>query len=171
MGEIGPCQFPPSCAHKLPVILRRAGGRDAHDRVIAICSDDRSLSPAQAVWSSSALDPADAMAKPLPEHDDPAVRRAKVLQAVDGDRSLTDLGLVIAGLPLTRLIGIGGKLARGHDVAIRPPFRRDARRFAYMPEFDQQGIDIIHGHNPAAQHRTAEGMLLAAIFPDRSNLL
>jgi hypothetical protein len=49
--------------------------------------------------------------KLLPEHDDPAVRGRQVLQAVNGDRSLTDLGFVIAGSPLT-LVGIGGELGR-----------------------------------------------------------
>jgi hypothetical protein len=74
MGEIRFSQFPPRHTHELPVIHRRRCGRDAHDRVIAIGTDDRAGFPAQAVRSPPALNRADTMPKPLPKHDDPTVR-------------------------------------------------------------------------------------------------
>jgi hypothetical protein len=51
------------------------------------------------------------MTEPLPDHDHAAIRRAPVLQAMDGDRSLTDLRLVVAGSPLAVLVGTGSELA------------------------------------------------------------
>ena len=44
---------------------------------------------------------------------------------MDGDRPLTDLGLVVTGLPLARLVGVASsELAGEHDVTIGPPRRR-----------------------------------------------
>ena len=132
MGEIRFCQFPPGRAHESPVILSRRCGRDAHDRVIAIRADDRVGFPAQPVRSSSVLGRSDTLAKQLPEHGDSTVRGSQVLQAMDGDRPLTDLSFVVAGLPLTRFVRIGGELAGRHNV-VGPPSWRDARGLARMP--------------------------------------
>ena len=94
-----------------------------------------------------------------------------MLQAVDGDRPLTDLGLVVAGLPLARLVGISGELAGEHDAAIRPPLGCDAGLLAHMPEFHEHGIGVVDGYYPTAHHGAAEGMLVVAILPDRGHLL
>src|SRR5262249_7127211 len=134
MGEIGFCQFPPGRAHELPVILNLRCGWDAHDRVIAVRADDRPGLPAQAVTSSPVLASAEPTPKPFPEHGDATVCGPKMLQAVNCDRPLTDLSLVVAGSPLTGLIAIGGELAGGHAVAIRPPLWRDARRLAHVSQ-------------------------------------
>ena len=108
MSEIGFCQFPPSRAQELPVILSRRCWWDAHDRVIAVRTDDRPGLPARAVGYSPVLGRADAAPKLLPEHGDPAVRGSKVLQAVNCNWPLADLGLVVAGSPLTGFLAIGG---------------------------------------------------------------
>src|ERR1700758_5875488 len=92
------------------------------------------------------------------KHADSAVRGPEVLQTVDSDGTLRNLRLVVAGMPLPSLIGICRDLAREHDVAIRPPRRRNALRLADMSEFDEHRVVVIDGHNPAAHHRAAEGM-------------
>ena len=94
-----------------------------------------------------------------------------MLQAVDGNGPLTDLGLIVAWLPLARLVGISGELAWEHDVTIGPPRWRGVWSLAHVPEFDEHSAGVVHGHNPAAHHGAAEGMLLVAIFPDWGHLL
>src|SRR5207248_2329175 len=105
------------------------------------------------------------------EHGDAAIRRAEVLQAVDGDGPLRHLGLVVTGAPLTFLVGFRGELAGEHDAAIGPPSRGHTFGLADMPELDEHRVGVVLGHDPAAHHRAAEWMLLAAIFPNRSYLL
>src|SRR5712691_12850156 len=111
MFEIGLCQLPPSRAHELLVLRRRRCRRDTHDRVIAVCRNNLAGFPAQAVGSLPCLDGANTPPELLPEHNDAAIRGPQVLQAVDGNRPLTDLCLVVAGLALACLIGISGELA------------------------------------------------------------
>ena len=94
-----------------------------------------------------------------------------MLQSVDGDGPLRDLGLVVAGMPLAFLVGFRGELAGEHDAAIGPPRRGHAFSLADMPEFDEHGVRVVLRHDPAAHHRAAEGMLVAAIFPNRRHLL
>src|ERR671935_824904 len=100
MCEIGLRQFPPSRAHELLVLLRRRGRRDTHDGVIAICWDNLASFPAQAVGSLPCLDRANTPPELLPKHDDAAICGPQMLQAVDGNGPLTDLGLIVAGLSL-----------------------------------------------------------------------
>src|SRR5262244_3354556 len=109
------------------------------------------------------LDSANTPPELLPEHNDAAICGPQVLQAVDGNGPLTDLGLVVAGLALARLIGICGELAGEHDVTIGPPRRGDIGGLAHVPEFKEHGAGIVHGHNPPAHHGAAEGMLLVAV--------
>ncbi len=113
----------------------------------------------------------DAPSRLIPEHHDPAIGGADMLQSVDGDWPLRDLCLIVAGLPLTGLVGIRGKLAGEHDGAIGPPGGRDAFGLADVTEFEEHRVGIVNRHDPAAHHRAAEGMLLVAGFPDRSDLL
>src|SRR5216683_8048100 len=115
MFEIGLCQFPPSRAHELLVLRRRRCRRDTHDRVIAVCRNNLAGFPAQAVGSLPCLDRAHTPPELLPEHDDAAICGPQVLQAVDGNGPLTDLGLVVAGLPLARLVSISSELTGKHD--------------------------------------------------------
>jgi hypothetical protein len=91
------------------------------------------VSASWAIRSSPFPDRSDSMAKQLPEHGEPTVRGSQVLQAMDGDRPLTDLSLVVAGLPLTRFVRIGGELAGRHNI-VGPPSARDARGLAHMPQ-------------------------------------
>ena len=84
-----------------------------HDGVIAVCRNDLAGFPAQAIRSLTGLDGANAPPELLPEHDDAAIGGPQVLQAVDGDRPLTDLRLVVAGLPLTGLVGSRRRAGRG----------------------------------------------------------
>src|SRR5262249_33669980 len=127
--------------------------------------------PAQAVGGLSCLDRTNTPPQLLPEHDDAAICGPQMLQAVDSNGSLTDLGLVVARLPLPHLVGISGELAGEHDVTISPPRRRGAWGLAHMPELNEHSIGVVHGHNPAAHHGAAKGVLLMAIFPDRGYLL
>ena len=101
----------------------------------------------------------------------PAIGGPKVLQAMDGNGPLTDLGLVVTGLPLARLVGVSGELAGEHDVTISPPRWCGTWGLAHVSEFEEHGIGVVHRHNPAVHHGTTEGMLLVAIFPDRGHLL
>src|SRR4051812_15896538 len=110
MCEIGLSQFPPSHPHELLVLLRRRCRRDTHDSVIAVRRDNLAGFPAQAVGSLPCLDRANTPPELLPKHDDTAICGPQVLQAVDGNRPLTDLGLIVAGLPLARLVGISSEL-------------------------------------------------------------
>ena len=126
MCEIGLRQLPPGRVHKLLILLGCRCRRDAHDGVIAVCRNNLAGFLAQAVRSLPCLDGANTPPELLPEHNDAAIRRPQVFQAVDSNRPLTDLGLVVAGLPLARLVGISGELAGEHDVAIGPPCRRGA---------------------------------------------
>src|SRR5262249_50863488 len=142
-----------------------------HDRVVAVRRRDRSGDPRRAIGRFPGLHGADALPELVPEHDDPSIRGPEVLEAVDGDRALTDLGLVVAGLPLTRLVSIGGELAGEHDIAICPPVRCDARDIAHVPELDEQSVGVVDGYDPTAHHWPAEGMLALAILPDRRDLL
>src|SRR5213593_1771798 len=105
MCEIGLRQFPPSRAHELLVLLRGRCRRDMHDRVIAVCWNNLAGFPAQAVGSLPCLHRANTPPELLPEHDDAAIRGPQMLQAVDGNGPLTDLGLIVAGLLLARLVG------------------------------------------------------------------
>src|SRR5215475_486990 len=111
MCEIGLRQFPPSRTHELLILRRRRCRRDTHDRVIAVCRDKLTGFPAQAIGSLPCLHRANTPPELLPEHDDAAIRGPQVLQAVDGNGSLTDLGLVVTGLPLARFVGISSELA------------------------------------------------------------
>src|SRR5712691_2959839 len=111
MCEIGLRQFPPSRAHELLVILCRGCRRDLHDRIIAVCRNNLAGFPAQAVGSLPGLHRANPPPELLPEHDDAAIRGPQMLQAVDGNGPLTDLGLIVAWLPLACLIGTSGELA------------------------------------------------------------
>src|SRR5580693_8201314 len=92
----------------------------------------------------------DAASRLAPEHPDAAIGGADVLQSVDGDRPLRDLCLIVAGLPLTGLVGFGGQLARDHDRAIAPPRRRYAFGFAHVTKFDEHRISVVDRHDPAA---------------------
>ncbi len=40
-----------------------------------------------------------------------------------------------------------------------------------MAQFDKHRVGVVHRHDPAAHHRSAEAVLLAAVFPDRRHLL
>src|SRR2546428_11733604 len=166
MCKIGLRQLPPCRGHDLLVFLRCWCRRDMHDGVIAVCRNNLAGFPAQAVGSLPCLDSANTSPELLPEHDDAAIRGPQMLQAVDGNGPLTDLGLIVAGLPLARLVGISGELAGEHDVTIGPPRWRGAWSLADVPKFDEHGTGVVHGHNPAAHPGTAEGILLVAIFPD-----
>src|SRR5208282_712367 len=105
------------------------------------------------------------------ERGDAAIGGAEVLQAVDRDRPLRDLGFEVTGVPLTFLVGFRGELAGEHDAAIGPPRRGHTVGLADMPELDEHRIGVVLGHDPAAHHRAAEWMLLAAVFPNRRHLL
>ena len=59
------------------------------------------------------LDGANAAPDLLPKHGDAAIRGAQMLQAMDGNRPLPDLGLIVAGLPLARLVGVARRAGRG----------------------------------------------------------
>src|SRR5215471_6976975 len=102
MCEVGLCQFPPSCAHELLILFCRRCQRDTHDGVIAVCWDKLAGLPAQAVGSLPRLYRTNTTSELLPEHDDTAICGPQVLQTMDGNGPLTDLGLVVAGLPLAR---------------------------------------------------------------------
>src|SRR5262245_55226252 len=139
MCEIGFRQFPASRAHELLVLLRRWCRRDAYDGVIAVCRDKFVGFPAQAVGSLPCLDCMNPPPEPLPEQNNAAICSPQMLQAVDGNGPLTDLGLIVAGLPLARLVGVSGKLTGGH-VSISPPHRRGAWGLAHVPELDEHSI-------------------------------
>jgi len=57
---------------------------------------------------------------------------------------LRDLCLIVAGLPLTGLVGIRGKLAGEHDGAIGPPGGRDAFGLADVTEFEEHRVGIVN---------------------------
>src|SRR5262245_50678371 len=170
MCEIGFRQFPPSRTHELLVRLRRRCRRDTYDRVIAVCRDKLAGFPAQAVGSLLCLDCVNPPPEPVPERNNASIRGPQMLQTVDGNGPLTNLGLIVTRLPLARLVGVSGKLAGGH-VSIRPPHRRGAWGLTHMPELNEHGMGVVRRHDPTAHHRTAEGMLLVTIFPDRAHLL
>src|SRR5215475_15925425 len=109
MREVGLCQFPPSRVHELSILFCRRCRRDTHDGVIAVCRDKLVGFPAQALGSLPCLYRTNTTPELLPEHDDAAICGSQVLQTVDGNRPLTDLGLVVAGLPLARFVGIRGE--------------------------------------------------------------
>src|SRR5262249_13929512 len=133
MCEIGLGQLPPSRAHELLVLRRRRCRRNTHDRIIAVCRNNLAGLPTQAVGSLPCLDCTNTPPELLPEHDDTAICGPQVLQAVDSNGSLTDLGLVVAGLPLARPVGISGELAGEHDVTVSPPRRRGVWGLAHVP--------------------------------------
>src|SRR5215813_13960811 len=108
MCEVGLRQFPSSRVHELSILFGRRCRRDTHDGVIAVCRDQLVGFPAQALGSLPCLYRTNTAPELLPEHDDAAIRDPQVLQAVDGNRSLSDLGLIVAGLPLASLVGISG---------------------------------------------------------------
>jgi hypothetical protein len=83
---------------------------------------------APALWvtpwgSSPCFDGPDAAACLVAEHGDAAIRRAEVREPMDRDGPLRNLGLVVAEVPLTFLLGFHGELAGERDVAIGPPRR------------------------------------------------
>src|SRR5262249_23069697 len=108
----------------------------------------------------------------LPKHDDPTIRGTQVLQTMDGDGPLPDLGLVIPGATLTGLVRVRfWQLAGEHDVTVGPPGGCDSWRLAHMAEFDEHRVGVVLRHNPTAHHGTVKGVLLMAIFPHRRYLL
>src|SRR5262245_26012118 len=134
MFEIGLGQFPPSRAHELLIFLHGWCRRDTHDRVIAVCWNNLAGFPAQAIGRLPCLHSANTPPELLPKHDDTAICGPQVLQAMDGNGPLTDLGLVVAGLPLARLVGVSGELTGEHDVTISPPRWRGTWGLAHVPE-------------------------------------
>src|SRR3989449_9963749 len=133
MCEIGLRQFPPCRAHELLVLFCRGCRQDTHDRIIAVCRNNLAGFPAQAVGSLPCLHCANTPPELLPEHDDAAIRGPQMLQAVHGNGPLTDLGLIVAGLLLARLVGFSSELAGEHDVTISPPRWRGAWSLADVP--------------------------------------
>ena len=106
MPEVGFGQSPPGLAQELSVRLRRGGRRRGHDRVITVGRDDHPGVATQTCGVAPAWTARMPRPDLLPEHGDAAIRGAQVLQGMDGDRPLPDLGFVVAGLPLTRLVGV-----------------------------------------------------------------
>src|SRR3984893_255750 len=162
--------MPSGLAHQPPIRRRGFRRRYMHDCIVTVGRDDFAGAMAQPDGVAAGADGPDAASDLIAEHADAALRRAEVLQAVDRDRPLRDLGLVVAGVPLTFLVGIRGELAGEHDVAVGPPFRGPTFGLADMPELDEHCVRVVLGHDPAAHHRATEGMLLAAIFPNRRHL-
>src|SRR4030095_7012419 len=120
MVEIGLGPLPPRCAHELLICLHSRCRRNTHDRVIAVCWNNFAGFPAQAIGSLPCLNSANTPPELLPKHDDTTICGPQVLQAMDSNGPLTDLGLVVTGLPLARLVGVSGELAGEHDVTISP---------------------------------------------------
>jgi hypothetical protein len=94
MCEIGLGQFLPGHAHELPVLRRRWGRGDTHSCVVTVGRHNPAGFPVQAVESLPCLDGANASPELLPEHSDAALHGPQVLQAVDSNRRLTDLGFI-----------------------------------------------------------------------------
>ena len=99
MFEIGLGQFPPGCTHELLIFLHSRCRRNTHNRVIAVCWNNFAGFPAQAIGSLPCLNSANTPPELLPKHDDTTIRGPQVLQAMDGNGPLTDLGLVVTGFP------------------------------------------------------------------------
>ena len=91
------------------------------------------------------------------KHRDATIRSAKVLQAVDRDRALRHLGLVITGVALGELIGIRSELAGEHEVAVGPPGRRDTFALAHMAE----SMNMVSESSTGTIHRLIIGPLNA----------
>src|ERR1700732_4015827 len=125
---------------------------------------------AQATGFIACSDGPDAASDVVTEHAHPAIRRADVLKPMDRDGPLRDLGLVVAGVPLTFLVGFLGELAGEHDVAVGPPCRGPAFGLTDMPELDEHCVRVVLGHDPAAHHWATEGMLLVTVFPNWRHL-
>src|SRR5262245_32054120 len=83
--EIRLSQRFPSGAHELLIFLQGWCSRDTHHRVITVGRNDGPGVPGEALRVAACLHGTDTPAELLPEHDDPTVRGAQVLQAVDGD--------------------------------------------------------------------------------------
>src|SRR6516165_12324818 len=124
MREIRCSELPPGRTHELLVLFRRWCRRDAHDGVIAVGRNNLPGFPAQAVRRLPGLDRTHPPPELLPEHNDTAIRDSQVLQAMNRNGPLRDLGLIVAGLALARLVGLSRELAGEHDGTIRPPRRR-----------------------------------------------
>ena len=124
LGADGPAQIrlgerPSRPPHDRAVLVGRRGRRHRHDGVVAVGRDDSAGVAKETLRILSFLDGPDAPSRLLTEHDDTAIRGAKVLEPVDGHRALPDLRLVVARASLTGLVGIGGgQLARQHDAAV-----------------------------------------------------
>src|SRR5258708_32969982 len=88
-------------------------------------------------WGPHRLHGPDAASRLVPEHHDPAIGGADMLQSVDGDWPLRDLCLIVAGLPLSGLVRSRGKLAGEHNGAISPPRGSDPFGLADMAEFEE----------------------------------
>gem|GEM_PF-3908828 len=99
MFEIGLGQFPPGCTHELLIFLHSRCRRNTHNRVIAVCWNNFAGFPAQAIGSLPCLNGANTPPELLPKHDDTTICGPQVLQAMDSNGPLTDLGLVVTGFP------------------------------------------------------------------------
>jgi hypothetical protein len=95
---------------RLTVHCRIVLGQPTYDRVVAVGRDDGAFFAAQIREGMAVPDGPNAAPDQVAEYADPAIGGAEMLQAVDGDGSLRDLRLIIAGMPLTFLIGSRGDL-------------------------------------------------------------
>src|SRR5436189_4742647 len=101
MLEIAFGQPPPGLAHQLPIRHRIFRGRHSYDCVVTVGWNNFAGAMAQPDGVATGADGPDASSDLVAEHAHPTVRGTEVLQAVDGDGPLRDLGLVVAGVSLT----------------------------------------------------------------------
>src|SRR5215510_1676523 len=171
LREIRRGQFPRGRPHKLLIFLRRRRGRNAHDGVIAIGGCNRAGIAVRPLGRLARLDRSDALPQLLAEHDDATIGGPEMLEAVNRDRPLTDLSLVVARSSLAHLVGLRRKLTGKHDIAIRPPIGCGALGLTHMPELDEHRVGIVDGNDPPTHHGAAERVLDVTVFPDRGDLL
>src|SRR5258708_14818198 len=153
-------------------LIGRVGRRRGHvqNGVVAVSRRHHVLVPHEPGRVLAGAHRADAAPHLVAEHADAAVGLAKVFEAVDRDRPLRYLRLVVARVALTFLVTASGDLPRHHLVAVDPP-RRVLFALAEMTQLDEHRAGVIHWHQPARHHRTAERVDTATVLGQRRDLL
>ena len=142
-----------------------------HHGVVAVRGNDR-IGTKEALGVGAGRYRVDPPLELAAEHRNAAVAGTEMLEVVDGDRPLPDLGLVVTRLALTFFVDVAARqLGRQHQVAIEPPGRYTLGVLGHMTELEEHGGRVVDRDDPPGHHRPAETVGDFAGLPDRRDLL